>query len=185
MIPQESLLRVMKTVWHHIDSWASFIVRWAAITGLVVAAYSAVTSTASNWIESTFNSAVTQIFDDRLDGILESFYVDEVIEAAQDEANRVATGEVARVLERIPYDYGGLYPQTYSWRSGIGAQQMIGVNEGVCFLTRVSGKFEERSDNVSVFDSSGYWHLGGDSFRNSIGADAKCWKFPERTQTRE
>ena len=180
MISQDNLIGIAKIILRRMDSWVSIAVRWVAVAGLLLAAYSAVTSTARNWIDDKFTSAVTEIFDSHLDSVLEKFYVDEVLNVAMEEANRVATAETARIMEQTSFGDGGLYPEIYGWRGGMEARQMLEVEEGICFLTRVSGEFEAPGDYVSVFDSGGSWYLDGESPGNSVGAEARCWRFPEK-----
>ena len=56
---------------------------------------------------------------------------------------------------------------------------MIAVNEGICYLTMITGFFHNRNEDVAkVFVLGDYWYLGGSTSEYETGAEATCWRFP-------
>ncbi len=77
--------------------------------------------------------------------------------------------EVASSAEAL-----GVSGPEYSWSQGQPAVPMGGTSGRVCFLTRVTGKFEGGGEVVNVFASGGSWYLGGQSLQAGVGASARC-----------
>lgn len=97
----------------------------------------------------------------------------ERIESARD----AALEEVGRANDSLS-DLGNLHSDTFEWRQGRSAVQMIRVSEGICYLVYVTGRFEGGGETVSIYASGDYWFLGGSSRQAGIGARARCWRFP-------
>lgn len=108
----------------------------------------------------------------RLD-IIDSCEVLDRINNARDDALE----QIGRASERLR-DLGSLHSETYEWKQGNPAMQMIRMREGICYLTDVAGKFEGDGEFVSVFASGDFWFLDGGSNQEGVGARARCWKFP-------
>ncbi|WP_163863322.1 hypothetical protein [Myxococcus eversor] len=67
------------------------------------------------------------------------------------------------------------YTPEISWSQGQGSAYM-GPSSGLaCALTYVKGKFEGGGEYVRIFDSGGYWYLGGGSNQVSVAAKARCF----------
>lgn len=62
----------------------------------------------------------------------------------------------------------------YSWSQGQTAVPMGSANGRVCFLTRVTGRFEGGGEVARTFISGGSWYLGGNSLQSGVGASARC-----------
>lgn len=72
-----------------------------------------------------------------------------------------------------------LNPKTFEyWGHGESEVEMIGTNEGFCYLTRVTGKFKGGGEAVWIHVKGGSWYLGGKSQQDGVGASARCWKWP-------
>ena len=56
-------------------------------------------------------------------------------------------------------------------------QQMIPVNEGVCFLTDIRGNFNGDLERVYIEDVDGYWHLRAYTKQGGMRVFATCWRF--------
>jgi hypothetical protein len=58
---------------------------------------------------------------------------------------------------------------------------MILASEGVCFLTRVSGKFRGAGESVSItrvdYNNDQLMQLGGTSAQEHVAASARCVYF--------
>lgn len=60
-------------------------------------------------------------------------------------------------------------------------KEMIGQDEGFCYLTKVTGDFEGGGEDVRIVIKGGSWYLVVKSGQqNGIGASARCWKWPLR-----
>ena len=57
--------------------------------------------------------------------------------------------------------------------------EMIGTNEGFCYLTEVKGYFRGGAEAVWIRTRGGSWYLGGKSNQDGVGASARCWKWPD------
>lgn len=57
-------------------------------------------------------------------------------------------------------------------------KRMLSTSEGICFLTRVSGKFEGEGEWLKVYPENGQWMFAGRSAQAGIQGDARCWRFP-------
>ena len=87
-----------------------------------------------------------------------------------------------RSAARVAFpDMASLHEGPFSWRQGGPARQLLHSSEGICFLTRVTGKFEGGGEVVHVsISSEGYWTLGGRSAQSGVRGEARCWRFPPR-----
>ena len=94
-----------------------------------------------------------------------------------EEQYNAALEEIAEVKQFIA-GFDGLPDQTYRWRQGQGRVSMIGVEEGICYLTFVTGEFRGGGETVYVRHEGGTWYLGGTSQQQGVGGEAHCWKFP-------
>ena len=60
-------------------------------------------------------------------------------------------------------------------------QEMIGQDEGFCYLTGVTGDFEGGGEEARIVIKGGSWYLVGKSGQaNGVGARARCWKWSAR-----
>ena len=100
-----------------------------------------------------------------------------------EEQYNAALEEIAEVKQFIA-GFDGLPDQTYRWRQGQGRVSMIGVDEGICYLTFVTGRFEGGGETVYVRHEGGTWYLGGTSAQAGVGGEAHCWKFPTLNRPR-
>lgn len=63
----------------------------------------------------------------------------------------------------------------YTWTQSNPAPKKMGSADGrVCFLTRVTGKFEGGGERVRTYKEQGSWWLGGNSFQRDVAARARC-----------
>lgn len=60
------------------------------------------------------------------------------------------------------------------WTQGSPTKALGQEANQVCFLTRVTGRFEGRGESVHVYVANGSWYLGGSSGQNEVGASAVC-----------
>ena len=68
----------------------------------------------------------------------------------------------------------------FEWSNGQQPVEMIAVNDGICYLTLITGFFENMGEDVAkIFILGDYWHLGGSTSRFGTGAEARCWRFPK------
>ncbi len=72
------------------------------------------------------------------------------------------------------------YSQEYEWRQGQPAVKMMRSGRTVAFLTYVRGKFEGNGEKVKVYESGGYWYLGGEAgdLGKDLKAKARCIGMP-------
>jgi hypothetical protein len=76
--------------------------------------------------------------------------------------------------------------------NGQAEQQLIGLDEGICYLTKVSGEFDGGGEKASVYAGPYFWHLEvsavcgtktarffnkSDCDRKEITAQARCYKY--------
>ena len=52
----------------------------------------------------------------------------------------------------------------------------LGYSNAVCFLTRMTGKFQGDKEKVRVYTDFGDWYLGGSSNQWGVGASARCFR---------
>lgn len=75
-------------------------------------------------------------------------------------------------------DPANLHSEEFSWTQGQPPVQMIRVNEGICYLAFIRGKFEGTGESVSIDSRGDFWFLGGTSQQAGVAARARCWEFP-------
>lgn len=75
-------------------------------------------------------------------------------------------------LSQLPPKY-----EIHAWEQGNSQKQLIRVDEGICFLTMVTGKFEGGGERVRVYRSKDHWYLDGSSKQSGVAAEAQCLKF--------
>lgn len=100
----------------------------------------------------------------------ESFtsWVDDRIERAISSAISSAGG----------YDSVGWQVGTHTrWQQGQESKRLIAIDEGVCFLALVTGKFAGAGEVVRVYQDEKYWRLGGVSHQAGVAAEAYCVRF--------
>lgn len=73
-----------------------------------------------------------------------------------------------------------LIETTYAWRQGQQEVEMIGIDEGFCYLTRITGRFEGDGEFVVIHIRGGSWYLDGGSLQEYVAAKARCWKWTAR-----
>lgn len=67
----------------------------------------------------------------------------------------------------------------YTWRSGEDEVEMLRIDDGICYLTMVTGYFHDMyADEVWVRPKGERWFLGGRSKNHGNAAEAMCWRFP-------
>lgn len=54
----------------------------------------------------------------------------------------------------------------------------LGIHEGICWLSRVQGKFEGVDEHLRVIQHDGRWILAGSSKQPGVHTAAYCWRFP-------
>ena len=111
-----------------------------------------------------------------LQGRLDTINPGKILERIET-ARADALGEIAEANKHLS-GLGDLHTETYEWRQGEAPVQMIRVNEGICYLVYVRGKFEGYGEVVSIENTGDYWYLGGRSEQVDVAAKARCWKFP-------
>lgn len=57
-------------------------------------------------------------------------------------------------------------------------KQLISVDEGICFITGIQGKFEGNAEHVWIEPVLGHWFLRGTSRQPWVEVSARCWRFP-------
>ena len=71
------------------------------------------------------------------------------------------------------------YDQPILWHDGT----KIHKQQGLCFLTRISGKFEGGGEYVEVYiGKDDYWYLKGNSHQQDVAATAMCYKLKSRRE---
>lgn len=67
----------------------------------------------------------------------------------------------------------------WAGKYGEATTEMIGVGEGFCYLTRVTGEFRGGGEAVWIDIQGGSWYLGAKAGNSSgIGVRSICWKWP-------
>jgi len=77
----------------------------------------------------------------------------------------------------IPTQYFGqtlVVSGEFTWAQGANATFMGSDSNRVCFLTRVTGKFQGGGERVEAFTSGGGWWLGGTSLQVGVAGGARC-----------
>jgi hypothetical protein len=70
---------------------------------------------------------------------------------------------------------GLTYTEPVYWTQGTPSKGIGNVNNSVCFLTFVQGRFAGDGEEVGIFGvSPGAWHLGGTSQQTNVKAAARC-----------
>lgn len=64
----------------------------------------------------------------------------------------------------------------YSWQQGQGAVRMQPTSTYVCVLTRIGGHFQGGGEAVHVYQSAGWWYLGGHSQQQGVNGAARCFQ---------
>lgn len=89
--------------------------------------------------------------------------------------------DVAAALRADPAFVGALRTVTFtnevSWEQGRAPTDLgVSENEGVCFITRVIGKFDGGGEEVAIRSIGGKFFLTGQSQKWAVGASARCIK---------
>lgn len=63
----------------------------------------------------------------------------------------------------------------YSWSQGQADKRLNAVSTHVCVLTYVAGDFAGSAEEVKIYQSNGYWYLGGKSRQTGISGQAYCF----------
>ncbi|EKQ69924.1 hypothetical protein OsccyDRAFT_1523 [Leptolyngbyaceae cyanobacterium JSC-12] len=69
--------------------------------------------------------------------------------------------------------------QTYEWGQGQRPQPMMSLDQGVCWLTAVQGKFMGGAEVVRVSLRGNQWFLSGGSYQEGVVGQAKCATWSE------
>ncbi|CAM4281860.1 hypothetical protein [Pseudoalteromonas byunsanensis] len=64
--------------------------------------------------------------------------------------------------------------KSYTWKQGESAKILAPSANTVCYLTKVSGKFEGSGEWVRLSQNNGYWMLNGASQQRDVTATATC-----------
>ncbi len=68
-----------------------------------------------------------------------------------------------------------------TWKTGSAPVRLCNQNEGICFLSSVSGGLRGGGEDVRIYPGKdGYWHLGGSSYQDSLSLKAMSM-IPLRT----
>ncbi len=70
------------------------------------------------------------------------------------------------------------YSQEYVWEQGQDPVRMKKSDKTVAFLTYVRGSFQGHVEKVEIYESGGYWWLGGRSDTVAVRAKARCIGMP-------
>lgn len=62
----------------------------------------------------------------------------------------------------------------FSWSQGNPATPMGSTTDRVCYLTRMTGRFEGWGESIHAFTSRGSWYLGGSSMQADVAASSRC-----------
>lgn len=73
-----------------------------------------------------------------------------------------------------PVEPALLTPEWFQWTSGEPSVVMGSVDERVCLLTRVGGRFDAADDGVQIMTDDGQWLLGGSAASGFVEAGAAC-----------
>jgi len=66
----------------------------------------------------------------------------------------------------------------YQWKQGDPPVRLIKYNEGICFLTGVSGHFLGGGEQVRLWiGSDGFWYLGGQSQQQGVSAECAVVRY--------
>ena len=71
--------------------------------------------------------------------------------------------------------------EPFEWKAPNSPKQMIAIDDGICYLTLISGFFHDSGENgdvAKVFVLGEYWYLGGSTSDYATWAQATCWRFP-------
>jgi hypothetical protein len=71
--------------------------------------------------------------------------------------------------------------EVFEWNKGQPAKQMTKSDHSVCFLTLVSGYFYGGGEVVQIYDTGGYWYLGGKAEQRDVRAQAICIGAPDNS----
>lgn len=94
--------------------------------------------------------------------------------AMRDVQGRVANRAVVdRLFRRVT---AGKY-QEFEWRTGQKHVEMLGVDEGFCYLSGITGALEGAGESVGVYRKNGKWMLGGTSHQPSLRLRAIAVRF--------
>ena len=66
----------------------------------------------------------------------------------------------------------GMHP--YTWNQGELPTRLIPADLGMCVLNAVHGEFLGHGEEVSIYESDGWWVLGGRSQQEGVGGAATC-----------
>ncbi len=59
-----------------------------------------------------------------------------------------------------------------TWQQGAGPTLLASSANYLCWLTRVTGRFDGGGESVQVYQSGGYWYLGGSSEQVGVAGAA-------------
>src|SRR5689334_14289520 len=68
------------------------------------------------------------------------------------------------------------YTRSYSWWQDQPAVRLQPTSTHVCVLTRVGGHFQGDGEAVRVYQSNGWWYLGGHSQQDGVHGTARCFR---------
>ncbi|MDE0225882.1 MAG: hypothetical protein OXP28_12200 [Gammaproteobacteria bacterium] len=69
------------------------------------------------------------------------------------------------------------YTLTVNSDSESDSMEMIPLDEGACFITKIDGPLQGRGERVAVSDIGGRWVLNVATDRQ-LSVGARCWRFP-------
>ena len=73
----------------------------------------------------------------------------------------------------------------FNWNQGWAATPMGSTADRVCYLTRMSGRFEGGGESVHAFISGSSWYLAGSSMQVGVSASAYCAYVPSSAYSGE
>ena len=162
----------MGTPWSHLDAVTSVATRVIAIATFLVASYSVVTPTFKQWVVEMV------VTSDRFVGTLGTQVSAELDVRLTGTESRPVGALVNERLDGFFGDWDDLRSESFEWRQGNPNRVMMPVEDGICYLTGVSGAFEGGGEGVFVGIVDEFWVLGGYSRTTDVAAQAQCWRFP-------
>ncbi|GAB3901016.1 hypothetical protein ACFQ1S_09335 [Kibdelosporangium lantanae] len=75
-----------------------------------------------------------------------------------------------------PISLSSFYTPAYGWWQDQPAVRLQPTSTHVCVLTRVGGHFQGDGEAVRVYQSNGWWYLGGHSQQDGVHGTARCFR---------
>lgn len=70
--------------------------------------------------------------------------------------------------------FSNVFYNPITWNQGQGPIPLLSTGSGVCYLSRMSGKFEGGGERIKVENYYSFWQLGGNSNQGGVSGSAYC-----------